>query len=89
VTTDITPLPRRLLLICGSTRAGSSNFAAVRAVHELDLPGLRTDLFDSLGELPAFVPDQRRRRRPDLHARVRRRTARQSQEPARLDGRRR
>jgi NAD(P)H-dependent FMN reductase len=48
----------RLLLICGSTRAGSSNFAAVRAVHELDLPGLSTDLYGSLPELPAFVPGE-------------------------------
>jgi NAD(P)H-dependent FMN reductase len=47
-----------LLLICGSTRAGSSNFAAMRAVHELDLPGVRTDLYESLRELPAFVPDE-------------------------------
>ncbi|MDQ1661689.1 MAG: hypothetical protein QOJ68_1669 [Blastococcus sp.] len=48
----------RLLLICGSTRVGSSNHAAVRTVHELDLPGLRTDLYESLRELPAFVPDE-------------------------------
>jgi NAD(P)H-dependent FMN reductase len=48
----------RLLLICGSTRAGSSNFAALRAVHELDLPDLSTDLYESLRELPAFVPDE-------------------------------
>ncbi len=51
-------VPRGLLLICGSTRAGSSNFAALRAVHELDLPGLSTDLYGSLRELPAFVPDE-------------------------------
>jgi NAD(P)H-dependent FMN reductase len=48
----------RVLLICGSTRTGSSNSAAVRAVHELGLPGLRTDLYESLRELPAFVPDE-------------------------------
>jgi chromate reductase len=48
----------RLLLICGSTRAGSSNFAALRAVHSLELPGVRTDLYESLRELPAFVPDE-------------------------------
>jgi NAD(P)H-dependent FMN reductase len=47
-----------VLLICGSTRAGSSNHAAVQTVHELDLPKLRTDLYDSLRELPAFVPDE-------------------------------
>jgi NAD(P)H-dependent FMN reductase len=48
----------RLLLICGSTRAGSSNAAALRAVHELDLPGLSSDLYESLREVPAFVPDE-------------------------------
>jgi chromate reductase len=48
----------RLLLICGSTRAGSSNAAALRAVHELDLPGLTSDLYESLRDLPAFVPDE-------------------------------
>jgi len=49
---------RRLLLICGSTRAGSSNLAALRAVRELDLPGVSTDPYESLRELPAFVPDE-------------------------------
>jgi NAD(P)H-dependent FMN reductase len=27
-------------------------------VHELGLPGVRTDLYDSLPDLPAFIPDQ-------------------------------
>ena len=51
-------LTGRVLLICGSTRAASSNAAALRAVQGLGLPGLRTDLYESLRELPAFVPDE-------------------------------
>lgn len=64
---------KRLLLICGSTRPGSSNFAAVRAVHSLDLPELSTDLYESLRELPAFVPDEQPEPAPvaDLLARIR------------------
>jgi NAD(P)H-dependent FMN reductase len=54
----VSPLTGRVLLLCGSTREGSSNGAAVRAVHELGLPGLQTDLYESLSELPAFVPDE-------------------------------
>jgi NAD(P)H-dependent FMN reductase len=54
----MSPVPARLLLICGSTRAGSSNVAVLRAVRALDLPALSTDLYESLRELPAFVPDE-------------------------------
>ncbi|MGZ4537766.1 MAG: NADPH-dependent FMN reductase [Blastococcus sp.] len=55
---EASPAPGRVLLLCGSTRDGSSNAAAVRAVHELELPGLHTDLYESLRDLPAFVPDE-------------------------------
>jgi NAD(P)H-dependent FMN reductase len=54
----VAPLTGRVLLLCGSTRAGSSNGAALTAVHELGLPGLQTDLYESLRELPAFVPGE-------------------------------
>src|SRR3954447_317841 len=47
----------RVLLIPGSTRAGSSNFATLRTVERLDIDGLVTDLYDGLPALPAFVPD--------------------------------
>lgn len=45
----------RLLLVCGSTRPGSSNALALAALHDLDEPGVATDLFDGLRQLPAFV----------------------------------
>jgi chromate reductase len=46
----------RLLLISGSTRNGSSNTLALRTLHELDHPGLITELYDGLPTLPAFIP---------------------------------
>lgn len=52
------PEAASVLLISGSTRAGSSNAAALRAVHELGLPGIGTDLYGSLRDLPAFVPEE-------------------------------
>ncbi len=48
----------RILLLCGSTRPGSSNLFVLQAVHELGYPGLRTDLYEALRALPAFVPDE-------------------------------
>jgi NAD(P)H-dependent FMN reductase len=47
-----------LLLVCGSTRPGSSNLLALQAVADLGLPGVRARLYDGLTALPAFVPDQ-------------------------------
>ena len=49
----------RILLITGSTRAGSSNTLALRALHELDHPGVSTELYHGLLQLPVFVPDLR------------------------------
>jgi chromate reductase, NAD(P)H dehydrogenase (quinone) len=47
----------RVLLISGSTREGSSNTFALRALHELDSGVVSTDLYEGLRSLPAFVPD--------------------------------
>jgi chromate reductase len=47
----------RVLLISGSTRAGSSNTMALRALHDLDHPGVKTDLYQDLSKMPVFVPD--------------------------------
>lgn len=52
-----TPAVRRVLLVCGSTRAGSSNLAALTSAHALRMDGIDTDLFDGLVALPTFVPD--------------------------------
>ncbi|WP_446212968.1 NADPH-dependent FMN reductase [Micromonospora sp. IBSANI012] len=47
-----------ILLVPGSTRAGSTNTAALRTAHALAVPGVSTMLYDALRELPAFDPDQ-------------------------------
>jgi len=47
----------RVLLICGSTRDGSSNALALSALHDLEIPDITTDYYTGLRELPAFVPD--------------------------------
>jgi NAD(P)H-dependent FMN reductase len=46
----------RILLISGSTRPGSSNTLVLQCLHELEHPGVATDLYDGLTQLPAFVP---------------------------------
>jgi chromate reductase, NAD(P)H dehydrogenase (quinone) len=48
----------RLLLVTGSTRRGSTNTAALRAVHELLRPaGAETVLYEDMAALPHFDPD--------------------------------
>jgi len=47
----------RVLLICGSTRNGSSNALALRTLHEFEIPHISTDYYTGLRDIPAFVPD--------------------------------
>jgi NAD(P)H-dependent FMN reductase len=47
----------RILLISGSTRAGSTNTAALRAAQDASCEGLTAVLYDGMAELPAFNPD--------------------------------
>ena len=47
-----------VLLISGSTRSGSSNTRALLKLQSLDHPGVTTELYDGLTQLPAFVPAQ-------------------------------
>ena len=49
--------PVYIVLISGSTRAGSTNTAALRTAAELDVPGVVATLWERLVDLPAFVPD--------------------------------
>lgn len=44
-------------LIPGSTRAGSTNTAALRTAAELAVPGVVATLWERLVDVPAFVPD--------------------------------
>jgi hypothetical protein len=46
-----------VVLVSGSTRAGSTNTAALRTVAELDVPGVVATLWERLVDVPAFVPD--------------------------------
>jgi NAD(P)H-dependent FMN reductase len=48
----------RILLISGSTRAASSNTRALQELRALRRPGVATDWYPGLRELPAFVPDE-------------------------------
>ena len=47
----------RFLLISGSTRAGSTNAAALRTLQQVAPPRVETSLYSGLTQLPAFVPD--------------------------------
>jgi chromate reductase, NAD(P)H dehydrogenase (quinone) len=49
--------PVEVVLVSGSTRAGSTNTAALRTAAGLDVPGVTTTLWERLVEVPAFVPD--------------------------------
>ncbi|MDQ6616925.1 MAG: NAD(P)H-dependent oxidoreductase [Actinomycetota bacterium] len=49
--------PRRILLISGSLRDGSTNTALLRTAQAVAPPGLELVLFPGLGELPHFNPD--------------------------------
>jgi NAD(P)H-dependent FMN reductase len=52
----VTPL--RLLLVSGSTRAGSTNTAALRTARDVAPAGVTAVVYDGLAELPAFDPDE-------------------------------
>lgn len=64
----------RLLLVSGSTRAASTNTAALRTLAQLLPAEVTADLYDGLAALPAFNPDDDRDPLPatvtDLRARI-------------------
>ena len=47
-----------VLLVSGSTRAGSSNSLVLSELHEFRRPGVTTDYYGDLRHVPAFVPDE-------------------------------
>lgn len=47
----------QILLISGSTRAASTNTAALRAANDIDDERITTVVYDGLPDLPAFNPD--------------------------------
>jgi chromate reductase, NAD(P)H dehydrogenase (quinone) len=62
----------RVLLISGSTRAGSANTAALATAAALAPPGVTTVLYQGLAGLPAFNPDHDGDLLPDPVAELRR-----------------
>lgn len=50
-------IPYRLLLLCGSLRAQSSNAAVLRTIKALAPAELATSIYDRLSQLPHFNPD--------------------------------
>ena len=55
--TNVATPPRRLMLICGSMRSGSTNEALLRTVASLLPDDVVADLYDGMGLLPHFNPD--------------------------------
>src|SRR5919204_5510779 len=51
------PAPVKILLISGSTRAASTNTAALRTAAQVCPDGVTTVSYDGLADLPAFIPD--------------------------------
>ncbi|MBJ7609643.1 MAG: NAD(P)H-dependent oxidoreductase [Candidatus Dormibacteraeota bacterium] len=47
----------RILLISGSLRIGSTNSATVRTAASVIVAGVSTEIFEGMGELPHFNPD--------------------------------
>jgi chromate reductase, NAD(P)H dehydrogenase (quinone) len=58
--------PVRVLLVTGSTRAGSTNTAALRTAAAARVPGVTTAVWERLVELPAFVPGDEAEPHPAL-----------------------
>jgi chromate reductase, NAD(P)H dehydrogenase (quinone) len=46
-----------ILLVSGSLRAGSTNSALMRTAADLSVAGIATSLYEGMGELPHFNPD--------------------------------
>jgi chromate reductase, NAD(P)H dehydrogenase (quinone) len=61
----------RLLLVSGSTRATSTNTAALRTAHAVFAENITTALYDRLADLPAFNPDDDRDPLPPVVADLR------------------
>src|SRR5690349_16190014 len=81
--------PAQILLVSGSTRAGSTNTAALRTLRVLAAPPVAAVLYDEMADLPAFNPDDDHDPLPPAVARMRRRCAvpgRGRRGPARRSG---
>jgi NAD(P)H-dependent FMN reductase len=61
-----------VLLVCGSTRAASTNRAALLTARAVAPDGIACALFDRLAELPHFNPDDEEKSLPPLVRELRR-----------------
>lgn len=59
-----TPGPVQILLISGSLREGSTNTAVLKTAAEVAPAGVATVLYDGMGTLPHFNPDDDREGEP-------------------------
>jgi chromate reductase, NAD(P)H dehydrogenase (quinone) len=66
------PEHRRILLVSGSTRAGSTNTAALRTIQAMAPDWVAAELYGGLAGLPAFNPDDDGARLPPAAAALRR-----------------
>jgi NAD(P)H-dependent FMN reductase len=62
----------RILLVSGSTRAGSANTAALRTLREVASRPVVAVLYEGLSDLPAFNPDDDREPLPAAAGQLRR-----------------
>jgi chromate reductase, NAD(P)H dehydrogenase (quinone) len=67
--------PARILLVSGSTRAGSTNTAALRTLRALASAPVTAVLYDEMADLPAFNPDDDHDPLPPIVARLRQQIA--------------
>ena len=60
------PAPRtiKLMLVSGSGRSGSTNAAVLRTAASLTPDGVEAEMFNEVGELPLFNPDDDREGQP-------------------------
>ncbi len=58
VADDCVDTRRKVLLVSGSLRAGSTNSALLRTAVRVAPAGVEAELFDGVGRLPHFDPDQ-------------------------------
>jgi chromate reductase, NAD(P)H dehydrogenase (quinone) len=68
-------MTKRLMLICGSLRSGSTNEALLRSVASLLPPDVDADFYDGVSALPHFNPDDDQDPLPPTVANLRSRVA--------------
>jgi len=55
--TNSTPMTKKILAICGSTRKTSSNLSLIHAITELTSGRFNISIFEGIANIPHFSPD--------------------------------